>query len=103
MEEESLNNQEDSAKEVTKDNISSGLQRFDDIKLNMKVVIGKINMPIQSFLKITRGTIIEIGKSRNETMEIFVNEEKIGDCDIVIEGEAVLAEITKIKKKGKIG
>lgn len=103
MEEENLNNQEDSKKEVNADEISSGLQRFDDIKLNMKVVIGKIYMPIQSFLKITRGTIIEIGKSRSETMEIFVNEEKIGDCDIVIEGESVLAEVTKIKRKNKIG
>ena len=67
------------------------------------MVIGKIYIPIQSFLKITRGTIIEIGKDKSEAFEIIVNEKKIGKCEIFIEEEAVLAEITEINKKKKFG
>ena len=98
------NNQEqtsvisNSGKELTNEEVASSLHGFGDLKLNLRIILGKVSMPIENFLKITRGTIIEIGKDKNTLFDVTVNEKNIGRCDVKVENEKVLAEIKQINK-----
>lgn len=92
------NNQEQTTTEISKEEIISSLHGFGDLELNMKIILGKITMPIGNFLKITRGTIIEIGKDKNTLFDVTVNEKHIGKCDVRVTNEKVYAEIKQINQ-----
>jgi|GEM_PF-6176147 len=92
------NNQQQTTEEMSNEEIISSLHGFGDLKLNLRVILGKISMPIGNFLKITSGTIIEIGKDKNTLFDITVNEKVIGYCDINVEEEKVFAQVKGINK-----
>jgi len=95
-EEEVKNNQQP---EPSVDLLSS-LQGFGDINVNLKVLLGKIKMPIGQYLKISRGSIVELGKPRTETMDILANGHKFAECEISLTdlSEKVAVEIIKTFK-----
>ncbi len=97
------NNQEQTANAATAVDISSGLKGFGDIKLNMKVLLGSIKMPLGQYLKITRGSIVELGKSRSEPLDVLVNNKKVAEGEIYLpkESEKVGVEILNIYKPKK--
>jgi flagellar motor switch protein FliN len=105
-EEEKPNNQQEIAAPLKPEEILSSLHGFGDIKLDVKVLLGKIKMPIGQYLKITRGSIVELGKSRTETLDILVNGKKIGEGEVLLEKDIALSdkvgiEVVKIFKPRK--
>ncbi len=102
-EENKENNQQETAAPMQPAEILSSLQGFGDIKLNMKVLLGKIKMPIGQYLKITRGSIVELGKGRAESLDLIVDGNKIAECEVVLspESEKVGVEVTKLYKPKK--
>jgi flagellar motor switch protein FliN/FliY len=100
---EETQNQPETANPPSNEEILSSLRGFGDIDLRLKVLLGKIKMPIGQYLKITRGSIIELGKSRTEHLDVLVNERKIAEGEIVVtDNEKIGVEITKVHKTKKI-
>lgn len=104
-EENKVNNQQETAVEATPADILSSLKGFGDIKLNLKVLLGSIKMPIGQYLKITRGSIVELGKSRTESLNILVNGTKVAEGEVLlskdIESNRIGIEISKVFKPKK--
>jgi flagellar motor switch protein FliN/FliY len=75
------------------DKFKKSLQGFSDVKLNLTANLGQINMPISQFLRITRGSIIELGKSRDDDIDIFVNNKMIAHGEILVETENISIEV----------
>lgn len=103
VEENKENNQQETAVPMQPAEILSSLKGFGDIKLNVKVLLGRIKMPIGQYLKITRGSIVELGTAKSAPLDVIVNEQKIAECDIVLtpESEKVGVEVTKLFKPKK--
>jgi flagellar motor switch protein FliN/FliY len=99
MNDETINNQENTEEILSDEAVLASLKDFGDIKLNLKVLVGKVYMPIENFLKITRGTIIEMGKDKEESFDLIVNDKHIALCEVFTEGEKILAEVTKLNQK----
>ena len=54
-----------------------------DIPLELTVELGRTRMPICEILKLTQGSIIELGKQAGESLDIMINNK------LVARGEAV--------------
>jgi len=91
-EENKPNNQQETASPPTPAEILSSLNGFGDIKLDVKILLGKIKMPIGHYLKITRGSIVELGKSRTEPLDILVNGKKVAEGEVVLEKDMAISE-----------
>lgn len=103
VEENKQNNQQETAAAMTPAEVLSSLKGFGDIKLNMKILLGKIKMPIGHYLKITRGSIVELGTARAAPLDVIVNERKVAECEIVLspDSEKVGVEIKQLFKPKK--
>ncbi len=84
------------------ENLTSKLQGFSDLMLNCKVLLGKIRMPVAQFLKLSRGSIIELPMRKTDPVSVLVNNKKVADADIVIKGDNISVEVIKSYKKPKV-
>jgi len=73
--------------EMSYEEIASNLESFGDIKLDFTAILGKVNMPIEQFLKLNRGAILELGKGKDSLIDVFVNDKYIARGDIRIVNE----------------
>lgn len=104
VEENPTNNQQETAAPLTPAEVLSNLKGFGDIKLNMKVLLGTIRMPISQYLKITRGSIVDLGKGRSDVLDMLVNEHKVGECEIFLSASSnkVGVEVKSLHKPKKL-
>jgi flagellar motor switch protein FliN len=73
------------------------LSGFGDIKLQTKAILGTVRMPIGSFLKLTRGSIVALDKNKYADLDITINDKKVAEGQIkVSEGDKVSIEITRV-------
>ncbi len=102
-EENNSNNQQQTVPAMSPEEVISSLKGFGDIKVNVKVLLGKVHMPIGQYLKITRGSIVELGKGRNEPLEVFVNDHMVAQADVVLalDSDMVRVEVTEVHKPKK--
>ncbi len=91
-EENKENNQQENPVAATPEEIISSLHGFGDIRLELKVLLGKIKMPIGQYLKITRGSIVELGKGRAEPLDVMVNGRKVAEGEVVLSKDPTISE-----------
>ena len=116
-EEENIENNDDSGSEGTENSAEQqeghdedfspeefgvGIERFDDIKLNLKVLLGRVEIPVGQLLRITRGSILELKTHKDDFLEVTVNDKPVGESEIVIREDKVAVEIKDIFKTKKI-
>jgi flagellar motor switch protein FliN len=103
MAEENQNNQQQTAEAAPPVDVLSSLNGFGDIKLRMKVLLGSIRMPIGHYLKITRGSIVELGKSRTELLDVMVNEQKVAEAEVLLspDSDKIGIEVVNVIKPKK--
>ena len=89
------------AKGISLDEMKESLLKFSDVELNLKVNLGSLKMPISQFLRITRGSIIELGKEKEDLVDVFVNDKKIADAEILVESDYVSIGIQNIYRTKK--
>lgn len=80
----------------------NNLSGFGDINLETKAILGTVRMPIGSFLKLTRGSIVALDKNKNSDLDITINDKKVAEGQIkVTNGDKVCIEVTKVSKPKK--
>ena len=61
--------------------------KFDflqDLKLNVYIELGRTKMQIKDILELERGYVIELEKLASEPVDIFVNNKKIAEGEVVV-------------------
>lgn len=103
-EENKENNQQESAEGSKpsynydfKDDISA----FGDVELECKAILGSARMSVGQFLKITRGSILELDKKLDEDLDILVNNYKIAEGGIQLHDDIIGIEIKRTYKRKK--
>jgi len=65
-------------------NISDKLDFIKDLQLNVYIELGRTNMQIKDILELERGYVIELDKLASEPVDIFVNNKKIAEGEVVV-------------------
>lgn len=70
-------------------NIKSGggdekLAILQDLSLNIYIELGRTKMQIKDILELERGYVIELDKLASEPVDIFVNNKKIAEGEVVV-------------------
>ena len=77
-------------------------QAFEDVDVELTVVLGQTNMPIRQLLKLGRGAVIELNEEHDEPVKIYCNGELIAKGEIIVTGENVGITITRSVKSYQI-
>lgn len=75
------------------------LARFKDIKLEVKATLGRINIPLKQYLKLVRGSIIDLGKTDNLIIHLDCNDKEIAKGDIFVLEKKIGVEIKSFDTK----
>lgn len=67
-----------------------------DIPLDIRVELGRTRMQINELLKLGQGSVIELGKSAGENLEILANNRLIAKGEVVVTKEKYGIRLTEI-------
>jgi flagellar motor switch protein FliN/FliY len=67
-----------------------------DIPLNVSVELGRVKMLVNDLLQLGQGSVIELGKSVGDPLEIYVNEKLIARGEVVVVDEEFGIRVTDI-------
>jgi flagellar motor switch protein FliN/FliY len=60
------------------------IQLLRDLQLNVFIELGRTKMQIKDILELERGYVIELDKLASEPVDIFVNNKKIAEGEVVV-------------------
>lgn len=71
--------------ESTKKNFGENkLDFLQDLQLNVFIELGRTKMQIKDILELERGYVIELDKMASEPVDIYVNNKKIAEGEVVV-------------------
>lgn len=72
--------------ESTKSSIAGDekLEFLKDLQLNVYIELGRTKMQIKDIMELERGYVIELEKLASEPVDIFVNNKKIAEGEVVV-------------------
>lgn len=68
---------------------------FNEVSVELSVVLGRASMPIHQLLKMGRGAVIELGASVDDDATIYANNRLIARGQVVVVGEKIAISITE--------
>ncbi len=90
--------------DMTSSNESASLETktsISSVPIELTVVLGDNSMPINQLLKMGRGAVIELKTLENEEVKILANNTLIAIGDVVVKGDNIAVEITRIIPRNK--
>ncbi len=72
---------------------------IDGLNVDLKVVLGRRQMPVHMLLRMGRGAVIELDQTDDDTVEILANDHPIARGQIIVTGTRIQVEITEIIPK----
>jgi flagellar motor switch protein FliN/FliY len=91
--------QERSSKKMTSPaTMKTQMNRYRDISLDIKIVVGKDRINIRQLFEMGPGSIAQLESSPDEPVEIFVNDRFFGYGELVIIGETYGVRILEINR-----
>lgn len=67
-----------------------------DIPLQVTVELGRTEMVVSELLKLAQGSIVELGKSAGQTLDILANRQLIARGEVVVVKDKYAIRITEI-------
>lgn len=62
----------------------SKLEFLKDLQLNVYIELGRTKMTIKELLELERGYVIELDKLASEPVDVYVNNKKIAEGEVVV-------------------
>ncbi|RJP65604.1 MAG: flagellar motor switch protein FliN [Ignavibacteriales bacterium] len=60
------------------------LEFLKDVNLNVYIELGRTKMQIKDIIELERGYVIELDKLASEPVDVFVNNKKIAEGEVVV-------------------
>lgn len=73
---------------------------FDEIKVDISVVLGASEMPVHQLLRMGRGAVIDLDVAEDDDVEIYANSTLVARGQVVLLGERVGISITEVLMRG---
>ena len=74
------------------------MESINAVSIELTVVLGKADMPINQLLRMGRGAVIELDTENNDQVQILANNKPIAKAEVIVEGERIGIQITEILK-----
>ncbi|WP_372886158.1 FliM/FliN family flagellar motor switch protein [Shimia sp.] len=69
------------------------------VKLDVRVVLGRNQMPVSDLLKLTKGSVIELDRKVGEQVDVMVNDKVIARGDLVkVQGDMIGVALREVVK-----
>lgn len=68
----------------TSGNGNDKLSFLKDLQMNIYIELGRTQMQIKDILELERGYVIELDKLASEPVDVFVNNKKIAEGEVVV-------------------
>lgn len=78
------------------------LEFIQDLYLNLYIELGRTKMKIKDILELERGYVIELDKLASEPVDIFVNNKKIAEGEVVVIDKHFGIRITGLESNEQI-
>jgi flagellar motor switch protein FliN/FliY len=69
------------------------LSTFDNVSVDITVVLGTATMPVHQVLRLGRGAIIELETAEDDAVQILANNLAVAKGTVVINGNKIAVEI----------
>lgn len=70
--------------QLKNDGVNEKLDFLSDLQLNVYIELGRTQMKIKDILDLERGYVIELDKLASEPVDVFVNNKKIAEGEVVV-------------------
>ncbi len=67
-----------------------------DISLQLTIELGRVTLPIREVLRLGPGSVIDLGRSVGEPVDLLANEKLIARGELVVVDSALAVRITEI-------
>tara|TARA_R110000824_G_scaffold399843_1_gene605941 strand:+ start:28892 stop:29161 length:270 start_codon:yes stop_codon:yes gene_type:complete len=74
--------------------LETELNAVSTVYVEISVVLGRTNLPIQQLLKMGRGAVIELDADANDEVWVLANNVPIARGQIMVQGEKIAISIT---------
>ncbi|HWM80966.1 MAG TPA: FliM/FliN family flagellar motor switch protein [Pseudolabrys sp.] len=71
------------------------MSTFNDVSLDITVVLGTTSMPIHQVLRLGRGAIIELDATEDDAVKILANTMPIAKGTVVVSGNRIAVEVSE--------
>jgi len=71
------------AAEPTRKGEDKSIDALLNVKLDVRVVLGRSRMPISELLELTRGSVIELDRKVGEPVDIMINDRMVAKGELV--------------------
>jgi flagellar motor switch protein FliN/FliY len=78
------------------------VRAFNNVSVEISVILGKAKMPINQLLKMGRGAVIELDSTVDDQVYVFANNRVIAKGDVMVSGENVAVTITENMMSGVV-
>jgi len=82
--------------------VSESFEFLQDLEMNVYIELGRTKMPIKDILELERGYVIELNKLASEPVDIFVNNKKIAEGEVVVVDKHFGIRITTLNKMNNL-
>ena len=72
---------------------------FDNLDVDLSVVLGKTRMPLQQLLRLGRGAVVGLEGTESDLVEILANGHLIAEGQVVVTGTSISVEVTRMVRK----
>jgi len=73
------------------------LVEYADMNINIELIIAKVKLSLEKFKDLKKGDIIELNRDASNQVDLYLNDFKIADVEILID-ENVKARIIEFRK-----
>lgn len=84
-----------------KSDATNKLDMLRDLHLNVYIELGRTQMLVKDILELERGYVIELDKLASEPVDIFVNNKKIAEGEVVVIDKHFGIRITNLNEHNK--
>ena len=67
-----------------------------DISVKLVTELGSTKITVKEYLKLTKGSVIDLGKPAGESVELYVNQKILGKGEVMVYEENLAIRINEI-------
>ena len=72
------------------------MSSIESVPIELTIVLGKADMPINQLLRMGRGAVIELETEESDQVIILANDKPIANAEVVVEGDRIGIQITEM-------
>lgn len=77
----------------------SKVEAYGDIRVEISAMLGRASMSVEQFLKLGRGSIVELNQHKEDDIIIYVNEHPVARAEIRVIDDKVGFAVTDVISK----